>query len=357
MSLASVGSTCSVPVTLGLPLLTAHVLSPSTLLRLQAALQGVGPELCAVPIFGSSTKAQTRLGLRSVPSPAGAAHAARSLTGALSPGAVRLIPSVGPASVSTRAGSVRLCLFWGAGLQPRPFQRLSTIQELRKSFVRNWKPVCSLVGDTVSGAAFAPFPSPLPPASSRGWAGLPPASSSLELLSPSFVPKQCRLILSVQPPLAGGGCKSWGYFSAGSCFQASNLWVVFIFPLSYAALRDSKTSPRPASERVSWCLAISSIMTPFLGWVSIPSSFVPLFIFYILSYLLWKTMGYFSGRLMSSANDQRLFCGVYSAFKCSFNEFVGEKVVSPSYSSTILARPPTNVMLISFSRANLQPLL
>ena len=47
-------------------------------------------------------------------------------------------------------------------------------------------------------------------------------------------------------------------------------------------------------------------------------------------------MGWFSGCLMSSAGIQKLFCGIYSAFKCSFDEFVGEKVVSPSYSSTIL---------------------
>ena len=31
---------------------------------------------------------------------------------------------------------------------------------------------------------------------------------------------------------------------------------------------------------------------------------------------------------------------VYSTFKCSFDEFVGEKVFSPSYSSAILAPPP-----------------
>ena len=68
------------------PLLTVHVLSPSTLLRLQAALQGAGPELHAVPVFWYSTKAQTWLGLCSMPSPARAAQAARSLTGALSPG-------------------------------------------------------------------------------------------------------------------------------------------------------------------------------------------------------------------------------------------------------------------------------
>ena len=76
--------------------------------------------------------------------------------------------------------------------------------------------------------------------------------------------------------------------------------------------------------------------TLFLGWISIPTSFVSLFIFYIFSYLLSKTMGCFSGYLMFSASVQKLFCGFYSALKCSFDEFVGEKVVSPSYSSAIL---------------------
>ena len=66
--------------------------------------------------------------------------------------------------------------------------------------------------------------------------------------------------------------------------------------------------------------------TPFPGQSSVPSSFVSFFIFYIFSYLLLKTMGCFSGCLMSSASIQKLFCGIYSAFKCSFDEFVGEKV-------------------------------
>ena len=43
---------------------------------------------------------------------------------------------------------------------------------------------------------------------------------------------------------------------------------------------------------------------------------------------------------MSSAGIQKLFCGIYSAFKCSFDEFVGEKLFSLSYSSAILAPPP-----------------
>ena len=79
--------------------------------------------------------------------------------------------------------------------------------------------------------------------------------------------------------------------------------------------------------------------TPFLGHISIPTSFVSLFIFYIFSYLLLKTMDCFSGCLMSSAGIQKLFCGIYSAFKCSFDEFVGEKVVSLSYSSAVLGLP------------------
>ena len=83
----------------------------------------------------------------------------------------------------------------------------------------------------------------------------------------------------------------------------------------------------------------SSFMTPSLGWVSILNSLVSLFIFYILSYLLSKRMGQVSG-LMPSASIQRLFCGICSAFKWSFNEFVGEKVVSSSYSSAILGPLP-----------------
>ena len=69
---------------------------------------GSGPALCVVPVFGCSTKAQTRLGLRCVPSPAQAAHAARSFTGALSPGVVRLLPTAVPASVSVCASWVCL---------------------------------------------------------------------------------------------------------------------------------------------------------------------------------------------------------------------------------------------------------
>ena len=51
----------------------------------------------------------------------------------------------------------------------------------------------------------------------------------------------------------------------------------------------------------------------------------------------FEDLGCFSGCLMSSAGIQKLFCGIYSAFKYSFDEFVGEKVFSLSYSSAVLA--------------------
>ena len=74
---------------------------------------------------------------------------------------------------------------------------------------------------------------------------------------------------------------------------------------------------------------------PFPGRSSLPTSFVSFLVFYIFSYLFLKTMVCFSGCLISSASLQKLFCGVCSALKCSFEEFVREKVVFPSYSSAI----------------------
>ena len=79
-------------------------------------------------------------------------------------------------------------------------------------------------------------------------------------------------------------------------------------------------------------------MTPSPGWVSIPKSFVSVFIFYHLSYLLLMRLGCLSGCLVSSTSVQKLFCDICSAFKWSSDEFCG-KVVSPSYTSAIL-RPP-----------------
>ena len=117
---------------------------------------------------------------------------------------------------------------------------------------------------------------------------------------------------------------------------------LFIFPPCYVALCASKARHRLGSESVSWCLE-TSLFLRLPSRNKAPSlPLLSFFVFYIFSYLLSKTMGCFSGCLMSSASIQKLFCGIYSGLKCSFDEFVGEKVVSLSYSSAILG-PPLNI--------------
>ena len=115
---------------------------------------------------------------------------------------------------------------------------------------------------------------------------------------------------------------------------------LFIFPPCYVALCASKARHRLDSESVSWCLETFFLRLPSQdGASSLP--LLSIFLSFILfSYLFSKTMSCFSGCLMSSAGIWKLFCGIYSAFKCSFDEFVEEKVVSPSYSSTILGPFP-----------------
>ena len=80
------------------------LLSPSTLLRLPAALYGAGPALCVFPALGCSTKARPAF----CAFPAPAAQAARSLMGALSLRAVHLLPSASPGPVPACAGRVRV---------------------------------------------------------------------------------------------------------------------------------------------------------------------------------------------------------------------------------------------------------
>ena len=76
------------------------------------------------------------------------------------------------------------------------------------------------------------------------------------------------------------------------------------------------------------------------------SSLICLFLCLLYFFLPpFEDLGCFSGCLTSSAGIQKLFCGIYLAFKCSFDEFVGEKVFSPSYSSVILAPPPALIFL------------
>ena len=67
----------------------------------------------------------------------------------------------------------------------------------------------------------------------------------------------------------------------------------------------------------------SSFTTTSPEWVSVHNSFVSLFVFYILFYLLLKRMGCLSGCVVSSTRVQKLFCESFSAFKWSFDKLVG----------------------------------
>ena len=137
----------------------------------------------AVPVFGSSTKARTRLAW-GLCLPQQSSSGSQALDRRPLPRAMCFVPSAGPACFRAPVGACALCLFWGAGLWPRPSRWMSTIENLRKSLVRDWEPVCSLVGVPSLGPSLPLSPPPclLPPV---GWAGPPQlASSSLELLSP-----------------------------------------------------------------------------------------------------------------------------------------------------------------------------
>ena len=138
------------------------------------------------------------------------------------------------------------------------------------------------------------------------------------------------------------GCYCW----------ACNLLVLIIY-LFFLPVMLPSLLPRLATDSAGrvfpcvWkplCLKFPSWdRLPFPGRSSLPTSFVSFFLCYIFSYLFLKSMICFSGCLMSSASIQKLFCGVCSALKCSFEEFVREKVIFPFYSSAIFPSLPVTV--------------
>ena len=155
--------------------------------------------------------------------------------------------------------------------------------------------------------------------------------------------KYCSLRLPAQPPLASGRYRRLHCFSTGGVTVGLIICCFELFIYFSSLLCCPLCFQGSPQTRLQECFLVfgnfSLFKTPFLERSSLPTSFVSFFIFYIFSYLFLKTMICFSGCLMSSASIQKLFCDVYSALKCSFDEFVREKVVSPSYSSAILGPP------------------
>ena len=127
----------------------------------------------------------------------------------------------------------------------------------------------------------------------------------------------------------------------GSYRWAHNLWVLIIY-LFFLLVMLPSVVPRFATD-----LAVRV----FLGvWKLLSFSRLHPYLFCLFFCLLYfflppfKDNGLFSGCLIYSEGILKVFCGIYSAFKCSFDEFVGGKVVTPSYSSAILG-PPLRLIL------------
>ena len=86
----------------------------------------------------------------------------------------------------------------------------------------------------------------------------------------------------------------------GSYRWARNLWGLIIYLFFLPVVLPSVVPRLTTDSAVRVFPGVWKLLffeTPFLGWSSIPTSFVSLFIFYIFSYLLSKTMGCFPGCL------------------------------------------------------------
>ena len=182
---------------------------------------------------------------------------------------------------------------------------------------------------------FAPFPSPLPPASI--------GDVLLRLQLALFWNRSVFLLFLsndapsslFRPHLLVADAGIWGTFLLGVAFRhvSCGLYLFFLpvrLPSEIQKLPpDQPVRGFPGDWKLPLLRLPSQDGSPSIALLSLFLSFL------FLSYLLSKMMGCFSGCLMSSASDQKLFCAVCSGFQCSFDEFVGEKVVSPSYSSAI----------------------
>ena len=132
--------------------------------------------------------------------------------------------------------------------------------------------------------------------------------------------------------------------------QKKNSQKYFLFLISVSFPHLFLIEPTPwimlllLSCFCSQLLMYHLLLFPFLYFGSLSSTSNPIATAYSFlnfhSYFFlppFEELGCFSGCLMSSAGIQKLFCGICSTFKCSFNEFVGEKVFSLSYSSAMIS--------------------
>ena len=98
-------------------------------------------------------------------------------------------------------------------------------------------------------------------------------------------PKQCSLRLPDQTLLASGGCGWLRCLSIGSYHWARNLWVLITYLFFLPVMLPSEVPRLTTDSQVRvfpgvWKL-LSFLKTPFLGLISVPTSFVSFLIFYI----------------------------------------------------------------------------
>ena len=71
-----------------------------------------------------------------------------------------------------------------------------------------------------------------------------------------------------------------------------------------------------------------------------PKIFFFFFNLYLLPYLILRRLAFLFGCQGSSASIQNVFCMSWSTCRCIFHVFMGRRLISPSYSSSILKVPP-----------------
>ena len=107
-------------------------------------------------------------------------------------------------------------------------------------------------------------------------------------------------------------------------------------------LRNSPLCPPPVHPLSLPMKGLPSVWKLFLLHSSLPEVQVPslffclCFFFFLLPYPGTWGISCLLGSLRSSASVQLVFCKSCSTCRCIFDVFVGRKVISMSYSSTIL---------------------
>ena len=123
---------------------------------------------------------------------------------------------------------------------------------------------------------------------------------------------------------------------------ACNVWVlIFIFPPSYVALCASKAHHRLGSESVSWCVETSLFLDSLPGMELCPYLFC--LFFCLLCFLLppFEDNGFLFWVSDVLCRHSEVVLWNLLSVQMFFDEFVGEKVVSTSYSSAILGPLPS----------------